>query len=947
MLNVSPGVYSTSLPTALVKEVNILPVEQIEEQLQTLKLLVKVVVQTSQKDYNQGFNLNVSAIVDQQEEKYLLRDPMLRRYVYEPDIPAAIVNNIKVDNLSKNGSLLYYNEQTSSPLYSLTIEVPINIQSSGPLPHLSLLCFTSEIVHTQDSQTPNNLTLQDLPFQLGRPILEGVVRNGTIVRNSTIYKLLETVPGYGSIGDVWAGPVHAHPNKGLMAEAYHVERAHPRVSATSVPNQTIKDYRTNKVNDLISARSKPSSTIQQYFTKTYYSRSKDGSVRVHTNFNFLRYVKEQGQLSYLFDNTASLLLSVDLLDIKVFRNQVDVSNYSNYLTPEMKHPTACYSTNSSRRLVGTLADGAVQVIRTDAATGQSLEVLPLIIRDNQIQDESEGYYHYEIEIELNDNTSLVLVEMIQELEDKLTISQSYDLKLNNHGKKGFDVEAATLGNQEELNSDNTWRASLRDYISILQFVFGPAVNGIPNTLVARNLLVFASPYSATPESLAYFNRTLGEFINLMYDIVFPKTVGNIHQNQSFRSKIATTSALRRKLKIVSDIQENYHNNLTKHNGFDYFGNSINVNTLGLGRLDYKTYQQRINAEVEKYNVPSPGSVGINTYGYLSPTQIRTNTITFEAGSTIDFDKSLDLLSANENVSTVSKNFKANPLIKSATNSSIDYLLGLSGVSFEPQLVKLKDVRATEPSKTISVLDSADFISSTSEFAQDNLDALTALSGSSTLRFKQDLKKQKDFTTNPLLKDIVETNATDFRQVQVVNSNLISGSLAFEQIDKTPESFKDLNILEKSVNFNSVVKVEYAYGTGDNWKILDPASFDTLKNSQVTVLCRLSAPNKILNVENKFELNPYDQLFVLGDAPLPILNVEQAGTKAFSNYWDQIQKGVNKLFSNNLNTKAAGGGVMSQYAMTSTSPAPKSSTASTTDSSPTVTQTPSSTTTGGY
>ncbi len=921
MLNASPGLYNGYLPAVFLKEIAILPIEEEQEQMRLFKFVAKVMVQTTRNNYNNAFNLNVTAVTDLASERYLYREPVLRQQVYSNSSKS---QNIKVENLSRDGSPLYYSATQQSRVYSKIVEVPFTLSSVGDLQHLSLLCFTSEISSTQESKVPNDLATNQVAFRVSRPVLERIITAGRPTTTAVIYKLLDTVPGYGNAGDVWSGPVHRHPLTGLMVEARHVDAPHPRVEAISTPNQKIKDYRTNKVNGLIANRNSLPILGGNYFSQIYYSRCTDGSIRVHTNFNFLKYVKEQSQMGYLFDNNQSLLATADLLDIKVFRNEVDVNNVGiNTLTTGLKLGNNTLSTTSSRRLVATLADGNVKVVQTNNQA-ESKSVLPLVIIDSQIQDETEGTYHYEIEIEINDNASFILSNMVTDLENKIRISTSYEQKVNSYGRRNFNVDSNLLGHQSELNADTTWKEALRHYISILGFVYGSRVGRIPINLVARNLLGFAGPYAVTPESLAYFYETLNQFVEIMYNKILSKAVGNINKPQNFRSHIAGTSALIRKLKVISNFQDNYVNSLNRDTGFDYFGSAISTNPAGFSRLDYSSYQRRVNTEVQKYDVASPAAEGINAYGFLSPTQIRTSTITFDAGKNISLDNSLDLLNSNEENFTPSRNFKANPLATTATTTAMDSLLGQSDVFFEPKLVSLKDIKKTDPAKSLQVLDSAEFLCPSSEFARESLSAPAPISGSSLIKFKQELKNQKDFTSNQLLKSIVESHAAAFRPIRPVNQVLLTGSLAYTQVEKSRTSFDNLNVLEQNINFNSVVKIEYVVNGSNEWTLLTPGAFDLLQQSGVPVLCRFSQPNRILNIENKFELSPYDQLFVLGPAELPPLDVRDSVDVQLARVWENIQKTINQLFINNLNTKAAGGGVMSQYLTTPTaaqSPAP--------------------------
>ena len=900
MLNVSPAVFNSRLPVPLIKEIRIIPVEQKQEQIKQLNIVVDVVVSTKNPNYDNAFNLNVSAIISPRDEKYINRPEVLARYAKSS---SPIIKNIKIDNLVKNISTQYFNKDVGSTLYSKVISVPLTLQTISNIKHLSILCFTNSISNRQDSNAPYNLAAQAI--STGRPILEKVIKQGSVSRQSAVFKMTNTVAGYGQEGDVWVGPVHLHPRNGLMAEAQHVNRPHPGLSMVMLPNQKIKDYRIKLVNNLISSR-RQSEETRDYLTKVYYSRSKDGSVKIHTTFNLLNYVRDNAQLSHLFGSDEGLLSTAELLDIKVYRSFVGKTNYGNYLTPDKISDTACVDQSLSKRLVGTLSDGDVQIIAPNP-TSINNNFLPLLIVDNQIANETEGLYHYDIEIEMNDNSAKVLSDLADQLKNTLVEAQYYDLKVNNYDKKVKDYDFNTLARERQLKTDNSWKKSLELYILILRFMFDRSVGKIPTNLIARNMLAFANPYSVTSESLSEFNNILNGFIEIV-DKNIQKSTGNIHKDKNFNSKIAGSSPLVKKLKFVSNIKENYANQLTKNNGFDYFGEFIASSNAGLGQISFRQYELRIDKEVQKYDVPSPNQIGVNKYGFLSPRFISTDTISIEAAKNIDFNQSLDLLSANENKSTMSKNFKANPTIETAKFDSMDFLLGQSGLQFEPKVTSLKKIRNSVPGKTAEVVDSANYLSDSSPFIKTGRDARTAASGSELIKFKNDIRENTKFADNPLLKGLIEAKSTSFKVVEASDAELISDSLAANQLQSDPESMQELNSLEQNINFNSVVRVEYSTGNGDQWLPLNNQSYQTIKNTSGAIVCRISQQNKVLNVENKFHLEGYDQLFILGDTTEQAANSRPTSDQLI----DSIKKDVRKLFTETLNYKSAGGGVMSEY-----------------------------------
>ena len=897
MLNVSNGVYDTTLPTVLIKEIDILPSDQQQEQIKEFSIVVRALVQTTSPAYNTTFNLNVSAITSEDEESLLSAGDAIKRYAYRQ---SDLIKNIQINNLSKEGSKIYFNSKEDSTIFSKVVEIPIVIKSTIPLQHLSILCFTSEIVTDQQLNLGTN-------FSISRHLVERVKTAGTVNRTSVVYKLLETVEGFGTEGDVWAGPVHRHIPKGLMAGATHTDRRHPRLEEFEVPNLKIKDYRTSVVNSLISAKLNPPVPSSKYLSNVSYSRTKSGSVRVCADFHFLQYVRNNASLSYLFDNNIALLSVVDVLDIKVYRREVGSTNYGNYLTPLSPVDSQSYEDGFSRRLVGTLATGEVKVLRANA-TDNGVDIMPLLVVDNQIKDEIEGYYHYDIEIEINDNSAKIVSEIVGDLQNKIASMQSYNLKFNNYGKKGFDVQQSIFGREAELASDKSWKSALETYISILQFIFGANIGPISTGIVAQNMLSFADPRSATENSLAEFNKILNNFIEVMLFKISKKTTGRIGKTQNFNSAIASSGPLVRKLKFVSDIKENYLNSLSNGTGYDYLGDAVEQSDGGLSRIGFDNFKNRIINEEAKYEISSSNNIDINKFGFLSPNEVRTNTTSFKVEKQNSINKSLDLLQANEVASTKSKNFKASSDLRNSQSDAVASLLGASGVMFSPNTVRLRDVINQDVGNSIRIVDSANYFSSTSNFVKDDKNANSGISGSAESKIKQLSRSRDNYVDNAFVQFAVQQKAADFKQIKASNEEAIEGSLAYEQLTKSPESFESLNVLEKNLNFNSVVKIEYSVGNGNSWAPMTAQNFDTLKNSRKPVLCRLSEPKNVLNVPNKFKLEKYDEMFILGDEDPRTTT----GNIRADGVMKTINKNVTKLFNESLNIKGASGVVMSEY-----------------------------------
>ena len=77
---------------------------------------------------------------------------------------------------------------------------------------------------------------------LGNACSHAIVVDGRPPLSANIYRLAETMEGYGTQGSIWPGQVHRHEDK-IMVGAFHTEQNHPSVVAEQVQNIKIKDYR--------------------------------------------------------------------------------------------------------------------------------------------------------------------------------------------------------------------------------------------------------------------------------------------------------------------------------------------------------------------------------------------------------------------------------------------------------------------------------------------------------------------------------------------------------------------------------------------------------------------------------------------------------------------------------------------------------------------------------
>tara|TARA_R110002020_G_scaffold5294_4_gene22241 strand:- start:209 stop:3037 length:2829 start_codon:yes stop_codon:yes gene_type:complete len=909
MLNVAKGIYGRQiLPVPMVKEVAILPVKMIEGELKQLSLEVTVILQISaEKKYESPFNLNVTALMDVSKLDRYKGDLGKVRLRGLASGDNEVITNVKIDNLTRNVSKTYYNSNESSALVYKTVVVPITLTTTETISDLTLIVFTNEIALQEDGTTPMSLTLQNTPFNVSTPVFEDVLRRGDTLKMSRVFKLLDTMDGYGNAGEIWPGAVHVSGSN-LMAGRHHTNDAHPRVQGFPTLNQKIKDYRGVGTNNVL--KGIPiSDNRQNYLSEVLYSRSTSGLLNLYFSFDLLGYARNMGAFSHLIKNNTTLLSAMDLKEVKVYRNRVNADDVGNVLTPALRdHLENCQ--DSQKKLIARRSGGSVLLVTgAAAATPGTVE---MVATDAQVPQELENYFSYEIVIELLDNSAATLWSVVDMMESEVAEFEDYLDVFSNRGKKGYDINSYQLAAQKRLSGNNSWKMLLNTYLSALSFL------GVSGDLesTAREMIIFGSPNSADQRSLMTFQTIIGDFIGGLRAFLTAPAVGKSSAKPAFGSKISASSASSRRLKYSAIAKSKYHNQFNKKTGFDYLG-PVAQTSRGLPRVPYNTYQTRVSKEVARYSVSSPVALNINRYGFLAPTEIKTNTNNIEANREMEFKQSLDLLQASlsPGATSLAYNYIGNPNVPTVTKTDINALLALNGVSYDvscEEKTQLQAVYNAVPGSPES-RDSSLYLSSGSSFVRDDQYLQAAASGSEELRYRSFTDAPDRLLDSDVVHILLEKSADGYRTPNVVDLSNIQGSLAHAELSATTEAFDSMNPLEQNINFNAIARIEYLRTFGargrPRWALLSAAAFTRAMERNISLLCRIVGPVRVLDIPNPFQLGPYSSVFVIGDSPLPPRQSSPPPLEILNNTKNQTRS----LFSlGSLNYKGAGSAVLPQY-----------------------------------
>jgi len=623
----------------------------------------------------------------------------------------------------------------------------------------------------------------------------------------------------------------------------------------------------------------------------------------------LGYARNMGAFSHLIKNSTTLLSTMDLKEVKVYRNRVNADDVGNVLTPALRdHLENCQ--DSQKKLIARRSDGSVSLI--SGASAASPGAVEMVATDARIPQELESYFSYEVVIELLDNSAAALRSVVDMMESEMPEFEEYLDVFMNRGKRGYDVNDYQLSAQRRLEGNSSWKTLLNTYLGALVFL------GVSSDLIsaARDMIIFGSPNSADQRSLMTFQTIIGDFIGGLRASLTAPAVGKSSAKPAFGSKISASSASGRHLKYSAVMKNKYHNQFNKKTGFDYLG-PMAPSSRALSRLPYEAYQTRVAKEVARYAVSSPVALNINRYGFLAPTEIKTNTNNIEASREMEFKQSLDLLQASlsPGATSLAYNYIGNPNVPTVTKTDINALLILNGVSYDvscEEKTQLQAVYNTVPASPES-RDSSLYLSSGSSFVRDDQYLQAAASGSEELQYRSFTDAPDRLLDSDVVQILLEKAADNYRTPKIADLSNIQGSLAHAELSATTEAFDSMNPLEQNINFNAVARIEYLRTFGASgrprWALLSAAAFTRAMERNMSLLCRIVGPVRVLDIPNPFQLGPYNSVFVIGEGPLPPWIQPPPPSEILSNTKNQVQS----LFSlGSLNYKGAGSPVLPQY-----------------------------------
>ena len=341
------------------------------------------------------------------------------------------------------------------PVYCVTYSVEFEIPVYNPR-NLSL--FASTFINLKEFKSIK------LPqVNTGKRLLQGVVNSQTIINRGDVPTRSEIalLPD----GKVWAGPVHQHPDKGLMTGAFHTPIAHSTLETKDVPNLVVNDYRVldeihnaklllrpyrkKRIKKLNKRKAFRKQAVEKnvYITQPEYAFNEINQLRFLFHVDYHKIIAEKTQFGSCFvhaDKKARLkiLNNSKIKKITVTRNRVKKGLSKNEVVlvdfPNRRETVAesgdgkrrrirprkiTRSTNAANRKTDQITIGGIREIKLDVEGAQGLRTFT--VSDFEMARKTDGKYSYSVSIEIEDGTILFVQEQQQKLMEAIKAFREY------------------------------------------------------------------------------------------------------------------------------------------------------------------------------------------------------------------------------------------------------------------------------------------------------------------------------------------------------------------------------------------------------------------------------------------------------------------------------------------------------------------------------------------
>ena len=635
---------------------------------------------------------------------------------YNPDQVVYQTSKLKITN-SKPEEFDIVAEDTKLFNFEnqFNFEAPMNTQD--------LTYFAAVYVDLQDISNELNLDFNNMKIQSyhGAVTSENVLTAGSIQQVSTLFRR--------SSGEIYAGPVHQHPELGYMVGSEHTDQPHDLLTTETIKNLKIKDKR-KKLNN--NKEASPEQIENPYFSDLYTSFDVDGvpssffTLNIKSLFvNKTEYGATLLQLDEsLFD---SILKRFKIEFLSIDRHQIEAGFLSNTLaTP--KYRTRLVKTRDN--ILKTKDDGQFLLrsnVRVETRSthldvpmaeydknkyvdfNEVSKIQEVFVDENfnlrhfefddlGLNKNSNGVYRYQVSMLLRDPTLGYVVELRDELRAGYAELESYYVRASVVKNKRTDIKGMTgdfIEQEYDTYSDNLaaapWISPVEIYVKFLSYIEDVSEQDKVN--LKNSLFAQLDPRSTSD---SYINDFVNTYLKFMtkFDNFFILSGDRLYDSQKLISN--TNNFSKDMIEVSHTFEAPIQPNLNGSQ-VDFIGQERDQ--PGLLKVDREYYSALGNAQINKM-VTDAGSLtdanfadldeelqlafdDISSHGlsYLSPHSIinQKNSLRVDTDMVIRMSEVKEFLRE----ATANNNRTINLLQNNRRNSSI-----LNNVNFSISIPKL-------------------------------------------------------------------------------------------------------------------------------------------------------------------------------------------------------------------------------------------------------------------
>mgnify|MGYP001238454015 FL=1 len=465
--------------------------------------------------------------------------------------------------------------------------------------------------------------LVEAPELYGVKAVRKVLADGQVESRSTTY--------YNPDGSIWSGPVHIHPEKGVMAGKKHSARKHDLLEIVEHEN-TIKDFRTFKKFEGLHKSinlSKQGMENKTVFSDLMFSPDPDGNIRGLFVFDMIGFLAQKSEFNNLINkrNRKKILRLSNIRKLRVIRKRIN-----DFESGEHSEASVINNSGVEVDIIATFDDGpgrskrinrVLNVVDThndklaEKEVGSLSEVLVSGIGDKrafsfvdlEMASIQGGTYTYGVEIDIKDPTLRMLETQIVGLREASQILLSYYEEANSRGNYNSKTDELSTSYLQKLKTKNNlsikikgkrqkpislpWRIAARMYFDSLETLLG-------RTIPKRDKKNLQKLLYPSTNSLVGVERFLKLLTSLQGDLQKYQVI-----RRETSSKSAGVRGLDSKTHIIST-RKDYANKpwrSTRYNRsslkLDYFGDSVARTKYGLSRIGRNSLIKRFNLEATR------------------------------------------------------------------------------------------------------------------------------------------------------------------------------------------------------------------------------------------------------------------------------------------------------------------------------------------------------------